>query len=65
MDVQEWLALGIVAACVGALVIQRRRRPATGCGDCASKGAAPAEQVLHFRPRRRDGDATPPTDRRA
>ena len=65
MDAQECLALGIVAACVAALVVHRRRRPAAGCGDCAGKGRAPAEQVLHFRPRRRDGDTTPPPDPRA
>lgn len=65
MDAQEWLALGIVAACVAALVFHRRRRPAGGCGDCAGKGRAPAEQVLHFRPRRRDGATTPPPDPRA
>lgn len=59
MDAQEWLALGIVAACVAALVFHRRRRPAAGCGDCAGKGSPPAEQVLHFRPRRRDGTAPP------
>lgn len=56
-DIQELIALGIVALVVGRLVWTRwPRRKAAGkpaaktgdCGDCSSAGPPPKEATVHF-----------------
>ena len=68
-DIQEAIALGIVAVVAGRLLWRRWARgkgPArtggkTGdCGDCAKSGPPQKESTVHFYRRR---DAGPPTDR--
>jgi len=57
-DIQEVIALGIVALVAGRLLWSRfgRRRAGakTGdCGDCAAAGPAPKEATVHFHRKRR------------
>lgn len=47
-DLQEMLALGIVALVAGLYWYRRRRRPSGSCGDCASAGPPPAESTVRF-----------------
>jgi hypothetical protein len=47
-QLQEWVALAFVAAVVALYVYWRRRRPANSCGDCASAGPPPKENVVRF-----------------
>jgi hypothetical protein len=47
-ELQEWLALGVVALVAGTYVAWRRRRKAGSCGDCASAGPPRQEQVVRF-----------------
>lgn len=57
-ELQEWVALGLVALVAGACLAWRRRRKAGSCGDCASAGPAPKETVVRFYrrvPRHDDG----------
>lgn len=67
-DIQESIALGIVALVAGRLLWRRwaRRKgqaPATGkagaCTDCAAAGPAPKEATVHFY-RRQDPRGTAP-----
>ena len=59
-ELQEWVALGVVALVAGAYLAWRRRRKAGSCGDCASAGPTPKEQVVRFyrREPRADGSAS-------
>jgi len=74
-DIQEVIALGIVALVAGRLLWKRwaRRQAARSgdCGDCAAAGPAPKEATVRFYRRRTPeppaGDAgqeTPPGDDR-
>jgi LPXTG-motif cell wall-anchored protein len=47
-ELQEWLALGVVALVAAGYLAYRRRRKAGSCGDCASAGPPPKENVVRF-----------------
>jgi hypothetical protein len=60
-DIQEIIALGIVAVVAGWLLWKRRLRrnapPKTGsCGDCVQQGPPPKEATLRFYRRRNAED---------
>ncbi len=62
-DIQEVIALGIVALVAGRWIWRRRmRRQAPGksgdCSNCASSSPPPKETTVHFY--RRRNDETPP-----
>lgn len=62
-ELQEWVALGVVALVAGAYLAWRRRRKAGSCGDCASAGPPPKETVVRFYRRAPSRGDTPPRDR--
>jgi hypothetical protein len=54
-DVQEVIAIGIVALVVGIAIWRRRRRSAgsaSGCGNCDTPQTKPKEAPLRFYRRR-------------
>lgn len=53
-DLQELLALGVVAVVAGAALWRywRRRKAAPGCDGCGKASAAPKEAPLRFHRRR-------------
>jgi hypothetical protein len=66
-DIQEVIAVGIVALVAGRLLWRRfGKRPAgakTGdCGDCAASGPAPKEATVHFHRKRSPPDGADEKD---
>jgi LPXTG-motif cell wall-anchored protein len=62
-ELQEWLALAVVALVAGAYLFHRRRRKAGSCGDCASASPRPKETVVRFYRRAPSRDDSPRRDR--
>lgn len=66
-DIQELIALGIVALVAGTALWRRlRRKPgaaAGSCGDCAGSGPPPAESTMRFYRRNPDSAAGETSDR--
>lgn len=58
-DIQELIALGIVALVAGRLiyryVVRRNVARRSACGDCASAGPPKPEATVHFYRRRDSG----------
>lgn len=55
MDLQELLALGLVALVVGIALWRRfrhSRKPQAGCDGCGPQAKKPAESTLHFHRRK-------------